>query len=81
MKLTPVLPGKDVFAIKNRAGDVVAELSNAITKLNSASRSFQVLKLNSMTSEIYCYILLKPSFFILFNIYRSIFFILINIYI
>ena len=45
MKLAQVLPGKDVFAIKNRAGDVVAELNNSITKLNSASRPFQALKL------------------------------------
>ena len=45
MTLAQVLPGKDVFAIKNRAGDVVAELNNSITKLNSASRPFQALKL------------------------------------
>ena len=29
MKLAPVLPGKDVFAMENRAGDVVAELTNS----------------------------------------------------
>ena len=45
VKLAPVLHGKDVFAMENRAGDVAAELSNSITKLNSASRSFQALKL------------------------------------
>ena len=52
MKLAPVIPGKDVFAMENRAGDVVAELTISITKLNSTSRPFQALKLNSMTSEI-----------------------------
>ena len=45
VKVAPVLPGKDVFAIENRAGDVAAELTNSITKWNSASRPFQVLKL------------------------------------
>ena len=44
VKLAQVLPGKDVFAIENRAGDVAAELTNSITKLNSASRPFQALK-------------------------------------
>ena len=45
VKLAPVLPGKDVFAMENRAGDVAAELTNSITKLNSASSSFRALKL------------------------------------
>ena len=45
VKFAPVLPGKDVFAMENRAGDVAAELTNSITKLNSASRQFQALKL------------------------------------
>ena len=45
MKLAPVLPGKDFFAKENRAGDVVAELANSITKLNSASRPIQASKL------------------------------------
>ena len=45
VELAPVLPGKDVFAIENRAGDVAAELTNSITKLNSASRPFQASKL------------------------------------
>ena len=45
VKLAPVLPGKDVFAIENRAGDVAAELTDSITKLNSALRSFRALKL------------------------------------
>ena len=45
VKLAPVLPGKDVFATKNRAGDIAAELNNSNTKLNSASRSFQTLTL------------------------------------
>ena len=45
VKLTPVLPGKDVFAMENRAGDVIAELTNSMTKLISASRPFQALKL------------------------------------
>ena len=30
VKLAPVPPGKDVFAIENRAGDVAAELTNSI---------------------------------------------------
>ena len=29
VKLAPVLPGKEVFAMENRAGDVAAELANA----------------------------------------------------
>ena len=45
MKFAPALPGKDVFAMENRAGDVEAELTNSITKLNSASRPFQASKL------------------------------------
>ena len=45
VKLAPVLHGKDVFAMENRAGDVAVELTNSITKLNSASRSFRALKL------------------------------------
>ena len=45
VKLAPVLPGKDVFAIENRAGDFAGELNNSDIKLNSASRSFQALKL------------------------------------
>ena len=45
VKLAPVLPGKDVFAMENRAGHVATELTNSITKLNSASRQFQASKL------------------------------------
>ena len=45
---------------------MAVELTNSITKLNSASRPFQALKLNSVTSEIYCYILLKPYGFVHF---------------
>ena len=45
VKLAPVLLGKDVFAMENRAGDVAAELTNSMTELNSASMSFQALKL------------------------------------
>ena len=45
VKLAPVLTGKDVFAMENRAGDVAAELTNSITKLNSASRPFPALTL------------------------------------
>ena len=45
VKLAPVLPGTDVFAIENRAGDVAAELTNSITKLSSASMPFQASKL------------------------------------
>ena len=45
VKLAPVLPGKDVLAMENRAGDVAAELTYSITKLKSASRPFQALKL------------------------------------
>ena len=44
VKLAPVLTGKDVFAMENRAGDVVAELTNSMTKLNSAPRSFQAVQ-------------------------------------
>ena len=44
VNLASVLTGKDVFAMKNRAGDVAAELTNSITKLNGASRPFQALK-------------------------------------
>ena len=43
VKLAPVLPGKDGFAMENRAGDIAAELTNSVTKLNSASRPFQAL--------------------------------------
>ena len=45
VKLAPVLTGEDIFAMENRAVDVVAEPTNSITKLNSASRPFQALKL------------------------------------
>ena len=45
VKIAPVLPGRDVLAMENRAIDVAAELSNSITKLNSTSRPFQALKL------------------------------------
>ena len=45
VKLAPVLPGKDVFAMENRAGDIAAELNNSEIKLNSASRPYQALKL------------------------------------
>ena len=45
VKLAPVLPGKDVFAMEKRAGNIKAEITNSITKLNSASRPFQALKL------------------------------------
>ena len=45
VKLAPVLHGKDVFAMKNRAVDLAAELTNSTTKMNSASRPFQGAKL------------------------------------
>ena len=45
VKLAPVLPRKDVFAIENRAGKIGAELNNSEIKLNSASRPFQALTL------------------------------------
>ena len=45
VQLAPVLLGKDVFAMENRADDLTAELTNSINKLNSASRPFQALKL------------------------------------
>ena len=45
MKLAPVLPGKNVFAMENRAGDVAAELTYSTTKLSCTSRPFQALKL------------------------------------
>ena len=44
VKLAQVLPGKYVFPMENMAGDVDAELTNSIIKLNSASRPFQALK-------------------------------------
>ena len=45
VKLAPLLTGKDLFAMENRAGDVLAELTNSFTKLNSVTRPFQALKL------------------------------------
>ena len=45
MKLATVLLGNDVFAMENRAGNVSVELTNSITKIKSASRPFQALKL------------------------------------
>ena len=44
VKLAPVVPGKDVFAIENRAGDIAAELTNSEIKMNSAPRSFQAVQ-------------------------------------
>ena len=44
MKLAPVLPEKDVFAMENRAEGVAAELTNSMTKFNSAPRSFQAVQ-------------------------------------
>ena len=46
VKLAPVLPGKDVFAMENSAVDVAAELTNSTTKLKLIrfSRPFQALK-------------------------------------
>ena len=44
VKLAPVLPGKDVFAIENRAGDIAAKLNNSEIKLNSVPRSFQAVQ-------------------------------------
>ena len=41
VKHAPVLTVKDIFAMKNKAGDVAAEL----TKTQGASRPFQALKL------------------------------------
>ena len=41
LRLAPVLPGRDVFKMENMAGDVAAELTNSLTKLNSASRPFK----------------------------------------
>ena len=45
VKLATVLPGKDVFAMENRAGNVSVELTNSITKFKSASMPFHTLKL------------------------------------
>ena len=45
VKLAPVLPGKDVFTMENRARDIAAEHNNSEIKLNSASRPFQALKI------------------------------------
>ena len=44
VKLAPVLPGKDVFALENRTGDIAAELNNSEINLNSTSRSFQAVQ-------------------------------------
>ena len=44
VKLAPVLPGKDVFAMENRAGDIAAELNKSEIKLNSAPSSFQAVQ-------------------------------------
>ena len=38
VKLAPVLPGKDVFGMENRAGNIAAELNNSEIKLNSLSK-------------------------------------------
>ena len=43
-KLAPVLPGRDVVAIENRADDVVAELKNSRAEWNNASPPFQAVK-------------------------------------
>ena len=43
VKLAPVIPKKDVFAMENKAGDAAADLTNSITKSNSASRPFPAL--------------------------------------
>ena len=45
VKHAPVIPGKDVFAMEIGAGNVVDELTNLTSKVNSASRPFQILKL------------------------------------
>ena len=44
VKLAPVLPGKDFFAMENRAGDIAAELNYSIIKLNIPPRSFQAVQ-------------------------------------
>ena len=45
LKLAPVLPGKNFFAMESRTGDVAAELTISTTELNSAPRLFRALKL------------------------------------
>ena len=44
VKLAPVLPAKDVFAMENRAGDIAVELNDSELKFKSASRSFQAVQ-------------------------------------
>ena len=44
IKLAPVIPGKDVFAMENRAGNIPAELNNSEIKLSSTPRSFQAVQ-------------------------------------
>ena len=41
VEIAPVLHGKDVFAMENRAGDFAVELNNSEIRLNSASRSIE----------------------------------------
>ena len=41
MKIAPAEIESDVFGVENRAGDVVAELTNTTNKLNSRSRLYQ----------------------------------------
>ena len=45
VKLVTVLPGREFFAMENRASNMVAECTNSTTKLNSASRPFRAVKL------------------------------------
>ena len=39
------LPGRDVFAMNDRASEVVDELTNSTSKLNHTSRPFQAMNL------------------------------------
>ena len=73
VKLAPVLPGKEVFAMENRAGDVTAELTNSITKtkLNSASKSFQAVQFRRTRQAKFnaTYYRYHSDLFTLFNIF------------
>ena len=50
VKLTSILASRDVFAIENRVGDVVAELTESTTELISASRRNQALNIDLFMS-------------------------------
>ena len=71
VKLVPLLSGEDVFAMENRAGDVAAELTNSIIKLNSGSRPFQALTPEWHEERQFnvTFYLSHTDLFVLFNTY------------